>query len=228
MTTSASGESLRTRISEAAFRRFLTQSYEGVRIKDIAEECGISNSLLQHYFPKRADLVLDPFHSLVLNALRMLANQLDGITQGDNDQDLVCVNTFYHVFYTILHANHDRLLKLYTVILYDAISLKRGTDLLLDNREELPWQGNTYKSVLGAYAVNGIMAQFVVAYFDNRLSSDLMSFVDMALNMNYDLLELDDARRAFVHEKSAELFNTPATQSFINDYLAYIDRIAKK
>ena len=61
------------------------------------------------------------------------------------------------------------------------------------------------------------------AYFDNRLSNDLMPFVDLAFDMDFDLLELSDERRAFVREKSAQLFNAPEMQAFIREYLEYID-----
>lgn len=58
----------RMEIVNTAFRLFAEQGYDNVQMKDIADACDISKSLLQHYFPKKIVLLSTMLNELMLSA----------------------------------------------------------------------------------------------------------------------------------------------------------------
>ena len=52
-------QELRQEILKAAYQRFMRDDYNNILLKDIAADCGISVSLLHHYFPTKADIIIN-------------------------------------------------------------------------------------------------------------------------------------------------------------------------
>lgn len=195
---------------------FLESGYDNVTLKDIASACGITPSLLQYYFPKRADLAVTVFYDLIVRCSSFVAGQLKEIPDSpDNDSDFVCLDAFYHLFYRILHLDDDKLLRLYTVVLYNSELLKGGTDLLWSHPGDFVLPDRTFKSRVGAYALNGALSQFVPLYLSDPLNNDLDSFVTLALGMYYNLLEVEGERLARVRKASECILGSPATREFV-------------
>lgn len=57
----------RMEIVNTGFRLFAQQGYDNVQMKDIADACDISKSLLQHYFPKKIVLLSTMLNELMLS-----------------------------------------------------------------------------------------------------------------------------------------------------------------
>lgn len=206
----------RDSIVAMAYSMFLESGYENVTLKDIAAACHITQSLLQYYFPKRADLVVAVFYDFIVKCGSFVADQLKTIPDPpDDDSDLACLDAFFHLFYRILHLDGDKLLRLYTVVLYDSELLKGGTDLLWSHPDGFVLPGRTFKSRIGAYALNGALSQFVPLYLSDPLNNDLDSFVTLAMGMYYNLLEVEGNRLARVRAASKQILESPATQEFI-------------
>nr|WP_237757298.1 TetR/AcrR family transcriptional regulator [Lactiplantibacillus xiangfangensis] len=70
----------RMEIVNAAFRLFAEQGYDNVQMKDIADECDISKSLLQHYFPKKIVLLSTMLNELMLSAFVYGNEQLTALS----------------------------------------------------------------------------------------------------------------------------------------------------
>lgn len=73
----------RDRIYQAAVELFKTKGYEETTYRDIAESCDISRSMVQHYFPKKEQIVtrffeahLDDIHAQALKLLKSDADPL--------------------------------------------------------------------------------------------------------------------------------------------------------
>ncbi len=66
----------RMEIVNTAFRLFAENGYDQVQMKDIAEACDISKSLLQHYFPKKIVLLSTMLNELMLSAFIYSNEQL--------------------------------------------------------------------------------------------------------------------------------------------------------
>lgn len=67
-------EQRREEIISAAARLFCEKGYEGTSVRDIAREVGITEGLIYHYFPSKADLIVAcwnhyQWHSPILRAI---------------------------------------------------------------------------------------------------------------------------------------------------------------
>lgn len=210
------GENQREAIVETAYALFLDRGYENVKLKDIAKACDITPSLLQYYFPKRADIMVAIFYDLVVRCSKFVGGQVGKLPQTTSeDRDFVSLDAFYHIFYRILHKDNDRLLRMYTVVLYDATLLKGGTDLLWDASSGFIVPSRTYKSRVGAYAINGVMSQLVVLYLSDPLNNDLDALVTFALDMYYAQLDVTGQRREDVLDESHLVQESSEVQAFI-------------
>ena len=70
----------RMEIVNTAFRLFAEQGYDNVQMKDIADACDISKSLLQHYFPKKIVLLSTMLNELMLSAFIYGNEQLTALS----------------------------------------------------------------------------------------------------------------------------------------------------
>lgn len=66
----------RHQIIDQAVDLFAIHGFEQVRIKDIADACGIANSLIHHHFGKKDDL-RDACRDYVIDEIRRTLNQLE-------------------------------------------------------------------------------------------------------------------------------------------------------
>ena len=216
MKTGSHKESQRDAIVEMAYSMFLESGYDNVTLKDIATACDITPSLLQYYFPKRANIVVAMFYDLILRCSTFVADEMKRVPGlPDDDSDFVCLDAFYHLFYRILHLEDDKLLRIYTVVLYDAELLKGGIDLLWSHPGDFVLPSRTFKSRVGAYALNGSLSQFVPLYLSDPLNNDLDSFVTLALGMCYGLLEVEGPRLENIKKASGVILDGDRAQAFV-------------
>jgi AcrR family transcriptional regulator len=64
---SARGEDRKTAILDAAVARIVRLGFEGLRIRDVAQDVGINNATLHHHFPTKAALIAAIVHRFVAN-----------------------------------------------------------------------------------------------------------------------------------------------------------------
>ena len=218
-------DELRQTILDAAFAQFLTKGYANTRLRDIAEACGISMSLLQYYYPKRVNLVVDIFYDLILQTFEFIARELLSGFEArlGRDADFANMVMFYRIYYGILHANNDRLLRLYSVVLFDATLLKSSTDLALTHESPaasttvMPQQSR--RTRLGAYAINGMLAQFVAIYFDSAPGEDLEKLLDEAIHGYFSFTDVEPDRIQAVFACVDEALADPRVEAFARAYL---------
>ena len=65
---------LRQQLSDTATEMFVERGFEGVRITEIAEACGVSEKTVYNYFPTKESLILDRWQSTPTALLRGLAD----------------------------------------------------------------------------------------------------------------------------------------------------------
>lgn len=66
-------------ILERAFAAFARQGYDGVTLRQLATDCGISDSLLSHHFGNKQQLWQEAADSVFAPLYRLLVDTLDGI-----------------------------------------------------------------------------------------------------------------------------------------------------
>lgn len=65
--TPSQHEPRRERLLAAAVRSIAMHGYEGVRLRDVAGQCGVTTGMLQYYFPTRDELLHAAFESAALD-----------------------------------------------------------------------------------------------------------------------------------------------------------------
>jgi AcrR family transcriptional regulator len=93
---------MRQQLSDTATRMFLERTFDGVRVAEVAEACGVSEKTVFNYFPTKESLVLDrladtmaslrtglanPDRPPVEAALQILDRELSGMTDWLAGQD---------------------------------------------------------------------------------------------------------------------------------------------
>jgi AcrR family transcriptional regulator len=93
---------MRQQLSDTATRMFMERGFDGVRVTEIAEACGVSEKTVFNYFPTKESLILDRLESTVASlkagladtmvspvqtALRILDGELGAMTSWLASQD---------------------------------------------------------------------------------------------------------------------------------------------
>ncbi len=92
---------MRDQLSDTATRIFMQRGFDGLRVAEVAQECGVSEKTVFNYFPTKEALLLDRLETTmtalrtgladpavppVTAALHILDSELDGMTAaGDRD-----------------------------------------------------------------------------------------------------------------------------------------------
>jgi len=92
---------MREQLSDTAARMFMQRGFDGLRVAEVAQACGVSEKTVFNYFPTKEALLLDRLETTmtalrggladpavppVAAALRILDTELDGLTAaGDRD-----------------------------------------------------------------------------------------------------------------------------------------------
>lgn len=175
---------LREKIIMVAYKLFYTKGYDKIKMIDIARECDISKSLLQHYFPKKDNLIIEIFNGLIERSYTYVETQFPEIME-----DKVLANSiFYHLYYELLTRDNNKLLKMYHVIL-------GNTDLLCQACDFAFKQAYANKSAesmndkLSDYIINGAFSQLFTLYLNGRLLLSVREIVNIALLSHYRFLE---------------------------------------
>lgn len=87
---SADYEDKARKVVNAAATLFARQGYPGVRMTEIAEACGVSKSMLYHYFKTKEDILF----FIISEFLEELAETLEKYTRRGNDQPVHDIQDF--------------------------------------------------------------------------------------------------------------------------------------
>ena len=130
-------EATRQKILCTAYKRFVDYGYENVLLKDIATDCGISLSLLQHYYRKKEMILTHIVYDMVYKVLSFQKSHVaPELLDGPYSAHLADT-VFYELFYSLFRADNYRLLKVYKWVLNNASMLNEGILLCKDFLAEL-------------------------------------------------------------------------------------------
>lgn len=75
----------KTNILNAAATLFAEHGYTGTKMEQIAEQCGVSKSMLYHYFEKKEDVLFAIMQEHVLRLIKLVEGHIK--EKGDTDPD---------------------------------------------------------------------------------------------------------------------------------------------
>jgi len=201
---------LRQKILFTAYHLFLEQGYDSVSTKEIAQTCGITPSLLQHYFPKKEVLLFHIVYNIITCVKQYIYKRFSN--EYEKDPKLyypLSFSLFYHLFYSVLARNNDKLLVLYSHVLYNTNLIKSGNDYTLDNPFILPdYSADSFpKSIRTrmSYVASGCLSQFIPSYLDGSTPDSLEELVALAVDLALYAGDIRPKDRKQVHSLTTQL-----------------------
>ena len=212
---------IRYQILTVANDLFLEKGYNNVLMKEIATACDISPALLQHYFPKKEDILVHIVYGFVYYTFSYLdAHSPD--TMPSNPKLFYCLRygLFYRLLYELLCNRQHQILNIYIHVLFNAPLLQRG--ISITNRfllKNTPQTDDYYSIQMDSYLICGMLSQQVAAtYIKGTLTASHKQIVNNALTAFFRYSEVS-------REEETELFHLLdeyLTPEYVQSYLQYI------
>lgn len=186
---------IRQKILEAAYNKFTELGFETVLIKDIAEECGISKSLLHHYFSTKKDIVIHIIFDMLSKTETFVMDNYGDYLKNHTEYSVVYNSMLLNLFYDILSRNNNKLLRMYVFVLCDANLMYKVIDYSIDRLIPFTELKNTFEKRYGLFVLNGSLAQTVLLYLNNNLAYRLTDAIDKLLVSYYRSLGFTDKQQ---------------------------------
>ncbi len=220
----AKNNELRQKILVTAFRMIYENSVDEVLVKDIAASTGISVSLLHHYYDRKEDILVHIFYDMIYKVQLFVQEKVAPVLMERPVTDVVYIHYFYLLFYDILQRNNDKLLKIYSKVLFDAELLQNATDHAFSAMRDFPTLNLTNEERLSIYTLNGGMAQIVSLYLSkhNVLEFDIKEQLERQMQLVYFSAGLSKEER----EATSSVVQSTLTQDLRNEcYRYYMDNV---
>lgn len=216
---------LRQKILFTAYTMFYDKGVEPVLMKDIAAGCDISVSLLHHYFPCKEDILVHIFYDMIYKVSAFVLNDLKETILVPKEAGVAYIHIFYRLFYNILQRNNNKLLRIYTKVLYDTELLQSATDHTFSSAIGYSELQLSSEELLGVYILNGGMAQIVSLYLSNNnaIHFSLDDQLERQIQLLYYSSGFHRKQRADVCEAVG---NVLTTEVYDKCYKNYIDSVA--
>ena len=203
----------RTRIIKAAYEEFVQHGYDQVPLHQIAAHCEMSASLVQHYFPKKEDIVIGVFYDL----LAKVSDYMEDILPPQQGNEFRC-GFFYCLFYEVL-VHHDGLINIYSTISSNSRLLGKATANVISKPKRI-LKNATPNENLGLYILNGTLSQIMQLYLDGALEYTLRDAVCVSLRVYYKFIGFRDSQIRQVFNEIEELLTDEVIDTFIDHYVA--------
>lgn len=168
----------RENILRSAYRRFSKYDYEDVLLKDIAAECEITPTLLHHYFPTKADIVVHIIYDLLIKIEEFLVERTPDGSSADRENAAAYDIMSMHLMIDVLVRNNNQLLKMYSYILCDAKLMNQIVDFCFQELRKYGEHYDTAEKRYGQYILFGGISQIVVLYLNGKLLFPITEGVD--------------------------------------------------
>lgn len=162
-------------------------------MKDIAAECGISPSLLHHYFAKKEDLLVAIVYHVVFDVGVFAAEHETWASDYPDAHVRECIDVgvYYRLLYSLLLDGNPALFRLYTSVLFDAKLLNKGVSITIDH--PLSGERLSHVDIVSLYMLNGCLSQVMALYYrDGVLLVPTQAAVSTALDAFYRMEHLDE------------------------------------
>lgn len=217
----AKNNEMRKQILDTAYDLFLERGYDNVLMKEIAAACGITPTLLQHYYPKKEDLLVQIVYTFIFRTAEFLEKNPSLFVKEDEFYtEPLWTGMYYRLLYTLLCKDNLRLLRLYTGVLFNARLLQRGLSLSIERLNLGNRLGVDFGSSASpkTYILNGILSQLIALYLrDGALIVEHETVVNIALRTYYRYCRI-------THEEEREIFqilDQQLSRELIQEYLKF-------
>ncbi len=217
----AKNDATRQKILSAAYKRFIDNGFENVTLKDIASDCGISLSLLQHYYRKKEMILTHITYDIIYKVLTFYKTRVALTLPGDEYSPHLADTIFYDLFYSLLRADNFRLLKVYRWVLNNATLLSEGTVLCKDFLGELYGvsKEDEYEIPFGTYIFNGTLSQLMALYFvKDTLTTPLDNILKLARTVYFRYYKFSDKIQRQIFAQTDAIVTSELKQELYDYY----------
>lgn len=214
---------LRNQILVNAYQMFYEDGVDNVLMKDIADQSGISVSLLHHYYRRKEDLLVHIFYDMLYKIRTYILEdmKLDPGALGENA--IVYPGVLYTIFYDTLMRDNNHLLRIYTGLLYDTELLRQITDYAFTSLIPPAALPSDNRSRLSMYTLNGALSQVVCIYLDSALPLDLKATLRSLIGVYFGGCGRTQEEQEKLLKLVDRLLPQPVLDGFYTKYLAGTD-----
>ena len=209
----------RSDILKAGIGLFFEKGYDAVTMREIGEAVGMSVSLVQSYYGKKVNILMQFFFNLFRDAALFVAER--GQFEGealDKRRSAVFYCADVLLFYRVAHLGNDRILRLYEPILLDARLLFEGTRFTMGLNADIIGK-EVEMDYRGQMACGGAMSQFVCLYRENPHLHDLEELVAQALRMSLGVSGFDEEEALAILAEADGIAPPEAADEFMARFL---------
>lgn len=214
---------IRQKILESAYKRFTQSDFDSTYMKDIAEDCGISTSLLNHYFPTKNDIVIHIIYDLLIKIESFIMENYDEHFKNHREKAIAYNVIILQLFYDVLLRNNNKMLRMYRPIQTDANLMNKVIDYSIARLIPFPELKDTFEKRYGIYLLHGSLAQVVILYLDNNLAFKLTDAIDRLFISYFRSLNFTDKEQEELISFSNNLINEDVKNIFYDIYINSLD-----
>lgn len=215
-------QELRQKILKVSYKRFMQDDYNNIYLKDIAAECGISASLLHHYFPTKADIIINIIYDMIAKIQLFLEHTPECVSLVKKNS-MANNELLNRIFVHMLARNNGQILRFYSYVLCDARLMNQIVDFCFNQFSELPELKNTFEKRYEWYIYYGSLAQVALLYLDNRLITSLEDAATALHDRWYFALGIATEEWHEIREGVDEILNQEFLDEFYREYIISLD-----
>jgi len=188
----------RMEIVDTAFRLFAETSYDDVQMKDIAEACDISKSLLQHYFPKKIVLLSTMLNEIMLSAFVYSNEQLTALSTEQR--------TMIQMSFILRTLDENPKMESFIRDIFENPELT--TELVLVTLDWLESIGVPGETAVIRYAINFAVSGGMAVFFKRKLLKASVEIISENIAQAFYLLIGEDTQKIDQIYLSTAKYNT--------------------
>ncbi|MBR0374391.1 MAG: TetR/AcrR family transcriptional regulator [Mogibacterium sp.] len=211
----------REKILKNAYSRFLTYGYDGVYLKEIAEDTGITATLLHHYFPAKADLVIHIIYDLLLKTQDYLKEKYHAKEHAPVNGFSLSLAMITYMF-DVLARNNGQMLSVYSYVLCDTKLMNEIVDFCCDTIS-MPETVDTVEKRYGQFIFWGGASQMIVLYLKRRLPFSIREGLIQLYCQFMTSIGMTDEEQSFVLSECDKITQQNDLDEFYDKYIRSID-----
>ena len=210
----------REKILKNAYARFMEYGYESVYLRDIAEDSGITATLLHHYYPTKADIVIHIIYDLLQKFIEYMNEKLGPTGAAGNSYSFILAELIY--MFDVLLRNNGRMLTVYSYVICDTKLMNDVVEYCLDRMAPADTV-DTVEKRYKHYILWGGISQIVALHLKKTLPFEVRDGVTRLFVQYLQSLGMKDADIKRIVKEAEALSTQDVLDEFYGKYSASID-----
>lgn len=207
-------------ILKNAYKRFLSEGYESVYLKDIAKDTGITATLLHHYYPTKADIVIHIIYDMLTKTREYLIVVGEKTGRMAESYSYVLAELLY--MFDVLLRNNGVMLDVYSYVLCDTKLMNEVVEFCCDKMAPADIV-DTVEKRYNQFILWGGISQVVALYLKKRLPHEVSDGVIKLYSLYLLANGISEVERSQIIDAGRELSTKDKLDDFYEKYEKSID-----